>query len=141
MGSKPSGPDARPVTIEIHPLAPAKPVTGAPCNGCGLCCLAEPCPLGMLVSGRRHGRCKALVWQERHPGGRYVCGLVNEPERLLPRWTAPLQRAWQWPLVRPVTRPLGRGITRLTGRLTLRYIAGGSGCDAELERIDPPSQG
>jgi len=36
--------------ILIHPEAPAKPPLGAPCNGCGVCCLAEPCPVGVLVS-------------------------------------------------------------------------------------------
>jgi hypothetical protein len=51
-----------PHVIRIEPLAPVKPATGSPCNGCGVCCLAEPCPLGMLVSRRRHGRCSALRW-------------------------------------------------------------------------------
>ena len=47
-------------TIAIHPLAPAQPQTGAPCNGCGVCCLAFPCPLGRVLSLRRLGRCSAL---------------------------------------------------------------------------------
>ena len=25
--------------VHIHPGAPPKPPEGAPCNGCGLCCL------------------------------------------------------------------------------------------------------
>ena len=40
--------------IYLHPAAPAKPAVGAACNGCGVCCAWQPCPLGMLVSGRRH---------------------------------------------------------------------------------------
>ena len=48
--------------VHWHPEAPPKPPEGAPCNGCGLCCLAEPCPLGMLVSRRRTGACVALRW-------------------------------------------------------------------------------
>ena len=60
--------------IHIHPAAPRKPVVGAPCNGCGVCCLAEPCPVGVLVSRRLKGACKALVWSEQ--AGRYHCGLL-----------------------------------------------------------------
>ena len=49
--------------VWLQPSAPPKPAEGAPCNGCGLCCLAEPCPLGMLVSRRRTGACVALRWR------------------------------------------------------------------------------
>ena len=51
-------------TIAIHPLAPAQPRTGEPCNGCGVCCLAFPCPLGRVLSLRRMGRCSALRWSD-----------------------------------------------------------------------------
>ena len=44
-----------PAVVWLHAEAPPKPAEGAPCNGCGLCCLAEPCPLGVLVSRRRTG--------------------------------------------------------------------------------------
>ena len=50
--------------IHIHPEAPTKPPEGAPCNGCGVCCLAEPCPVGMLVSRKRHGACVLLRWSD-----------------------------------------------------------------------------
>ena len=50
--------------VWLQPSAPPKPAEGAPCNGCGLCCLAEPCPLGMLVSRRRTGACTALRWSD-----------------------------------------------------------------------------
>jgi len=36
-------------TIAIHAAAPAKPALGEPCNGCGVCCAAEPCPVGMFA--------------------------------------------------------------------------------------------
>jgi hypothetical protein len=48
--------------IKIHPDAPPKPAVGAPCNGCGVCCLAEPCPLGVILSRRLKGACVALRW-------------------------------------------------------------------------------
>jgi hypothetical protein len=97
--------------IHLHPDAPAKPGTGQACNGCGVCCAAEPCPLGVLVSGRRHGACKALLWSEAE--GRYRCGMVSAPGQVLP-----------W-LPRVLHGPVRRG--------TLRWISAASGCDATLE--------
>jgi len=79
-------------TIWLHAAAPPKPATGAACNGCGLCCAAEPCPLGLLLTRRRRGACEALVWHEtdRH----YRCGVVTGqrlrwlPRALARRWIA-----------------------------------------------------
>jgi hypothetical protein len=98
--------------IHLHLQAPAKPAPGAACNGCGLCCLAEPCPMGMLISRRRHGACSALQWSEAE--GRYHCGVVADPTRHL-RW---LPRRW-------------------ARALALRWIASGVGCDADLEVLAP----
>jgi hypothetical protein len=75
-------------TIRIHAAAPAKPAEGAACNGCGVCCLAEPCPIGVLASARRQGACRALRWNAT--GARYRCGLMAVPmlRRLVKRWIA-----------------------------------------------------
>ncbi len=97
----------RRTTILIHAAAPAKPPLGAACNGCGLCCAHEPCPLGMLLSRRRRGPCRALTWDEGQ--SRYLCGVLVDP----PRWLPWLPRAW------------GR-------HLAHRWIAAAIGCDAEL---------
>ncbi len=97
--------------IHIQPLAPPKPPLGAPCNGCGVCCLAEPCPLGVLLSRKRTGACAALRWHEAE--ARYRCGAVTEPAAVLPAWGRPL--AWA------------------LGRLAGRWIAAGSGCDSSIE--------
>jgi len=106
-------------TIHAEPQAPAKPVWGAPCNGCGVCCLAEPCPLGMVLSRRRHGACSALRWQAATRT--YQCGaLVDTPQVLhdaLPRF---VRRLAPW-LV---------GVLR---RLAPRWIAAGQGCDCDLQ--------
>jgi hypothetical protein len=61
--------------IAIHPAAPPKPALGAPCNGCGVCCLAEPCPVGSVVSLKRLGACDALRWDDAQ--ARYHCGLAG----------------------------------------------------------------
>ena len=98
-------------TIQLHPSAPAKPDWGAACNGCGVCCTAEPCPPGAWLSRRWKGRCSALRWDENTL--RYRCGLVVAPGAVLP-W---LPRA-AGPLVR---------------RLALRWIAAARGCDSAVE--------
>jgi hypothetical protein len=91
--------------IQIHPEAPSKPPVGQPCNGCGVCCLAEPCPVGMVISRRRHGACKALTWV--NPESRYRCGLLLSTQS---SWWQRLWRAW-----------------------SARVISAGSGCDAWLD--------
>jgi len=96
--------------IFIEPQAPPKPELGAPCNGCGVCCLAEPCPLGILISRQRSGACKALRWSAADL--RYRCGAVSDAAGVLgPRW------AWA---------------AGLFSRLARRWVAAGVGCDAPL---------
>ncbi len=102
--------DATGQVIHIHPEAPVLPAFGAPCNGCGVCCLSEPCPLGRLISRRSVGACDALRWD----GARavYRCGAISDPRGVLgPRW------GWAAPLLQ---------------RLARRWISAGSGCDAAL---------
>ena len=100
-------------TIQIHVHAPTKPAEGAPCNGCGLCCTAAPCPLGMWVSRRRQGACAALTWNERET--LYRCGVVDEPALWLPWLSAALAH-----------------------RLALRWIGAAAGCDSDLQAQTQP---
>ena len=101
----------RPI-IQIHVEAPPKPAVGQACNGCGVCCLAEPCPLGRVISRKRHGACDALRWDGAQ--NLYRCGALSDAEGVLgPRWR------WAAPLLR---------------RLARRWIAAGIGCDASLRR-------
>lgn len=92
--------------IHIQPLAQRKPAMGAPCNGCGLCCLAEPCPLGVLLSRSRIGPCKALQWDGL--AHQYRCGALG-----------PAQAPQAW--------------SRLKAWVVRRWIAAGVGCDCDLE--------
>jgi len=113
-----------PRIIHIEPFAPSKPAPGQPCNGCGVCCLVEPCPLGQLLSRRRHGACAALRWE----GGWYRCGALTAPAEVLD--AALPSRPGRW--LRPLFLPLLR-------RLASRWIAAGQGCDCSLQ-VDRPVQ-
>jgi hypothetical protein len=102
------------VMITIQALAPPKPAYGSPCNGCGVCCLSAPCPVGMLVSRRTRGRCAAVRWHE--PTARYRCGLIAAGKRSSNGPAGWLAGATRW--------------------LVQRWIAAGQGCDsaAVIER-------
>ena len=58
-----------------------KPSHGAPCNGCGQCCMAETCTLGYHVFKTLNGPCPAL---EPGEAGAYRCGLIEHPDRYVP---------------------------------------------------------
>lgn len=51
-----------------------KPAHGAPCNRCGVCCIATLCELGEHLFKKRAGPCPALV----HNSEGYACGVVQE---------------------------------------------------------------
>lgn len=105
--------------IHIQPRAASKPPLGAPCNGCGVCCLSEPCPLGILLSRRRRGACEAVRWDEALRS--YRCGALTDAAGVL-RLALPPGLRWLAPVAAP-------GLVRL-GR---RWIAAGLGCDCNLE--------
>jgi hypothetical protein len=70
--------------------------------------------VGVLVTRRRHGACRAVQWDEA--ARRYRCGLVAETRAFLPA----------------ALRPLAPGVRRLA----LRLIASGVGCDSDAT-IEP----
>jgi hypothetical protein len=105
-------PVSSPATVVwVRPEAPTKPAGGAPCNGCGVCCLWAPCPLGMLVSRRRTGACVALRWSDSDR--RYRCAMVADPGGVT---------GWRHPWA-----------VRVLASLARRWIAAGMGCDAHLK--------
>lgn len=97
--------------VSLHALSPAKPATGAACNGCGACCALEPCPVARLFLLQWRGGCRALLWTPAD--SRYSCGMVVAPARFLP-WLPAL-------LLAPASR------------FFARRIALGQGCDADIE--------
>jgi len=44
-----------------------------PCIGCGYCCQAATCCLGLLTFDRPRGQCPALIFEE----GRFWCRIVK----------------------------------------------------------------
>jgi hypothetical protein len=109
--------------IHVHLDAAPKPPRGAPCNGCGICCLLEPCPLGVILSGRRHGTCVAVRWQD--DVRQYRCGALCEPVAVLQHvLPAHLQR---------LTPGLAAGLAPILTRWAQRWIAVGQGCDSSLD--------
>lgn len=106
------------VTIHIEEGAPQKPELLAPCNGCGVCCLLEPCPLGVLLSGRRTGACRALRWHSETMF--YRCGAITEPQKVL---QTKMPAYLQW---------LAAPLAWLLQRWARRLIAAGVGCDCDV---------
>jgi len=103
--------DTQPQTIELHPLAPAKPDYGARCNGCGVCCAAEPCPVAHIFLFMFKGKCRALLWQEET--SRYVCGMAACPDRYV--------------------RLIPQSLRERAGSFFATRIAVGTGCDCAAE--------
>jgi hypothetical protein len=99
--------------IFLHQAAPLKPAVGQPCNGCGVCCAAETCPVARVLLMQWRGPCRALTWDDA--GQYYRCGLLASPMTYLPRLPA-----WSEARVR-------RGVKR--------WIAAGAGCDSDVEAV------
>lgn len=105
--------------ILILAQAPAKPALGAPCNGCGVCCLLEPCPLGVVLSGTTHGRCHALRWDAC--ALMYRCGAITLPQEVL------VERLPQ------LLSGAASRLARVLSVLAVRWVAAGKGCDCDAE--------
>jgi len=113
-----SGVTMDPRTIWLHRDAPPKPAFGAPCNGCGTCCAAEPCPLGMLFSLRTRGRCRMLRFDAG--ASRYRCGVLPTSDAADRGARTATWADWS---------------RRVARRLVARWIGAGIGCDSSNEAI------
>lgn len=90
-------------------LLDKKPAHGAPCNRCGLCCVATVCPLGRHVLNQAAGPCPAL--QQDAEGA--SCGLVADPMRFARQ------------------RTLTHGVEAMR-QAAVVLIGSGTGCDARF---------
>jgi hypothetical protein len=99
--------------ILLHADAPPKPPEGAPCNGCGVCCAMEKCPVALIFLPLGTEPCPALEWD--NDSRRYRCGMVVQPARHL-RW---LPRRWE----------------RQAGKWFAYRIAASKGCDCSVAEI------
>jgi hypothetical protein len=95
--------------ILIRADSPAKPTLGATCNGCGVCCAAEPCPVSLAFLWPHQTPCKALVWSETDK--RYFCGMVIKPSKFL---------VW-----------LPKFADKFASRLFKRWISANQACDSD----------
>lgn len=95
-----------------------KPPHGAPCNRCGVCCMATLCSLGAHVFAQHLGPCPAL---EHDVDGNHNCGMVKNPWLYAPELA------------------LRHSVARLAA--AARWIVGaGYGCDARIngEPVNAP---
>lgn len=97
--------------VHLHPAAPAKPEPGQRCNGCGVCCAIETCPVARVFLMQWRGPCRALQWQDSSQ--RYVCGMMGNPAAFFPVFPKSLEPWFR--------------------RRASRWIAAGIGCDSNVE--------
>ncbi|MFZ6656861.1 hypothetical protein [Undibacterium sp. TJN19] len=95
--------------IWLHAGAPVKPETGKACNGCGVCCAAEPCPVARVFLWQFRGSCQALQWQADVQ--QYRCGMLLNPAHYA-RWLPHFASQW-------------------FARRVRRWIAAGTACDSD----------
>lgn len=100
--------------IILDARAPKKPNVSTPCNGCGVCCAAEPCPPAQFfLKAPQQQPCPALEWNEAQQ--QYRCGLLSRPSNYL-RW-------------------LPRIFNRITQQMIRAMIHANQGCDSDAEEI------
>jgi hypothetical protein len=103
--------DTRPAGLVPREVKERKPKHGAPCNGCGACCMVTRCDLSQHVFGLDEiGPCPALTQTSYCT---YGCGLVLDPKKWAP------------------ARAMAKGARSLSNAAFL-LIGGGDGCDARF---------
>ena len=109
------------MSTSISQVCLAKPAYGQACNGCGYCCVAQPCSLAVELLKCTVGPCVAL----ESDGVRTYCGLVRRPLAYLWQASAP-DRLLPPEDVAPPSQAEAELSSRLAASLGL-----GLGCDAE----------
>ncbi|HEJ2342222.1 TPA: hypothetical protein ACWLUJ_005739 [Pseudomonas aeruginosa] len=101
-----------------------KPVEGDPCNGCGLCCVAQVCDLGLALGDDRN--CRALIQNEDFT---FSCGLVVDPYRFLAD-----KDLEAWLAIDRVSG--GNAGEEALKQMNAEALGAGRGCDADDEEAD-----
>ncbi|MFZ6770871.1 hypothetical protein ACO0LM_27775 [Undibacterium sp. Di26W] len=99
----------RSTIIWLKADAPMKPAVGQACNGCGVCCAAEPCPVARFFLWQLRDSCRALEWHADVL--QYRCGMLRQPSVYLP-WLPAIWQTW-------------------FARRVRRWIAAGTACDSD----------
>lgn len=98
---------------------PDKPSKGSDCNGCGVCCIAETCAVGLEAFGDSHQVCPALYWSENQ----FRCGLMQNPFSFI----SPEQKG---EYLNPKIHQFGE---KLSAEYYQYLIGANVGCDSEDE--------
>lgn len=103
---------------------PKKPALMAPCNGCGLCCVATACAIALeFVPEAMSGHpCPALEWEN----GRSWCGMVRNPAKHSPELAARIVQE----LGVDYDVALAAALNRKLGDMIRHDLGGASGCDS-----------
>lgn len=101
-----------------------KPAEGDPCNGCGLCCVAQVCDLGLALGDDRN--CRALIPNEDFT---FSCGLVVDPYRYLAE-----KDLEPWLAIDRVSG--GNTGEEALKQMNAEALGAGRGCDADDEEAD-----
>jgi hypothetical protein len=107
----------------IHSVTLEKPTMGQPCNGCGACCIAEVCDLGLELGDSVN--CKALIHSTE---GSFHCGMVADPYRFMSEADLVTWKAID---------DIGQGHQGEDGlkKLHAELLGAGRGCDSEDEAM------
>lgn len=103
----------------IDSITIEKPVFGDPCNGCGVCCIAQVCDLGKELGDDQN--CKALI---RNPDRSFSCGLVVDPYQYMPE-----SELTDWKLID--VQGNGRAGEDRLKQLNASLLGAGLGCDSD----------
>lgn len=98
-----------------------KPAEGDPCNGCGLCCIAQVCDLGVTLGDDRN--CRALI---QNTDNTFSCGLVLDPYRFL---DADAVKPWR--IIDEMSG--GNAGEQALKKMNAEGLGAGRGCDSDDE--------
>lgn len=107
----------------IESVSLDKPAFGSPCNGCGICCIAQVCDLGVGLGDDQN--CKALF---QRSNGSFACGLVEDPYRFVPE-----EELSKWRCLDRMSE--GAAGEQALKNLYSEMLGAGRGCDSDDEAL------